>query len=84
LALCEGGGLMARHVHIRFVTPSLALVSGYGTREMLTELTGRPPVYATRSRGWVVQPHRARDLVAILEHRGGFDITVTNVPEDAA
>jgi hypothetical protein len=49
---------------------------------MLTELTGRPPVWATVSRGWVVQPHRARDLVAILEHRGGYDVTVTNVDQD--
>lgn len=69
---------MSRHVEIRFVTPSCALVNGYGTREMLTELIGRPPVWAATSRGWVVQPHRARDLVAILEHRGGFDITVTS------
>ena len=68
---------MSRHVEIRFVTPSCALVNGHGTREMLTELTGRAPVWATISRGWVVQPHLARDLVAILEHRGGYDITVT-------
>lgn len=73
---------MSRHVEIRFVTPSLALVNGYGTREMLTELMGRVPVWATKSRGWVVQPARARDLVAALEHRGGFDITVRNVSED--
>ena len=73
---------MSRHVEIRFETPTCALVSGYGTREMLTELIGRPPVWATISRGWVVQPHRARDLVAILEHRGGYSITVTGM--DAA
>jgi hypothetical protein len=72
---------MARHVEIRFVTPSLALVNGYGTREMLKEITGRVPVWATLDRGWVTQPHNARDLVAALEHRGGFDITVTNVEE---
>jgi hypothetical protein len=73
---------VSRHVDIRFINESLALVSGYGTREMLTELMGRPPVWATVSRGWVVQPHRARDLVAILEHRGGYDVTVTNVDQD--
>lgn len=73
---------MTRHVEIRFVSPSCALVSGPGTREMLTELLGgRPPVWATKSRGWVVQPHRARDLVAILEHRGGWDVTITNAEE---
>lgn len=67
-----------RGVEIRFLTPSCALVNGPGTRELITEMTGRPPVWATVSRGWVVQPHRARDLVAILEHRGGWDITLTN------
>ena len=68
---------MSRHVEIRFVSPSCALVNGYGTREMLTELTGRPPVWATVSRGWSVQPNRARDLIAALENHGGYDITVT-------
>jgi hypothetical protein len=72
---------VSRPVEIRFVSPSLALVNGHGTREMLIELTNRPPVWATRSRGWVVQPHRARDLIAILEHRG-YDVTVTNVDQD--
>ena len=73
---------MSRHVEIRFVNPSLALVNGHGTREMLAELIGRPPVWATVSKGWVVQPHRARDLCAILEHRGGYDITVTNLDQE--
>lgn len=41
-------------------------------------MTGHAPVRATRSRGWVVQPHRARDLIAILDHRGGFNVTVTS------
>jgi hypothetical protein len=72
---------MSRHVQIRFVTPSLALVNGYGSREMLTELGGRPPVWATISKGWVTTPSRARDLVAILEHRGGYDVTVSHVAE---
>jgi hypothetical protein len=79
LALRERDAVVSRHVEIRFVSPSCALVSGFGTREVLTELMGgRPPVWATVSRGWVVQPHRARDLIAILDHRGGYDITVTN------
>lgn len=73
-----------RHVEIRFVSPSCALVSGYGTREMLTELTGRAPVWATRDRAWVTQPHRARDLVAILEFRGGVDIAVSHAATASA
>ena len=67
---------MTRHVEIRFVTPSLALVNGPGTRQMRIELGGRP-LWATISRGWVTTPARARDLVAVLEYRGGFDISVT-------
>ena len=73
---------MSRHVYFRFLNASCALVNGHGTREMLTEMMGRPPVWATVSRGWVVQPRRARDLVANLEHRGGYDVTVTNVDAD--
>ena len=73
---------MSRQVYIRFIGRSCALVNGGGTRDLLTELMGRPPVWATVSRGWVVQPHRARDLVAILEHRGGYDITVTTEAGD--
>jgi hypothetical protein len=69
---------MSRHVEIRFASPSCALVSGTRVRELLTNLTGRPPVWSTISRGWVTQPHHARDLVAILEHRGGWEIRVTN------
>jgi hypothetical protein len=53
-------------------------------REALKALTGRTPVWATLDRGWVTQPHNARDLVAVLEHRGGFDVTVTNVEERAS
>ena len=75
---------MTRHVEIRFVTPSCALVTGPGMREALTDLMGSPPVWATISKGWVVQPSRARDLVAVLEYRGGFDITVTSLEPQRA
>ena len=66
---------MSRHLTVTLVNNSCALVSGHGSREMLTELRSRPPVYATLSRAWVTTPKTARDLVAIAEHRG-YDVTV--------
>lgn len=66
---------MRRHARIRFVNASTALVNGHGTREAIRDLARSAPVWATLSRGWVVQPHRARQLIALLEHRG-YDITI--------
>ena len=70
---------MSRRVlTITFETPSCALVRGYGSRELLTELRkGRPPVWATRDRAWVTQPATARDLIAVAELRG-YEIVVTS------
>lgn len=69
---------MSRRVlTITFETPSCALVSGYGSRELLTELrNGRPPVWATRARAWVTQPATAKDIIAMAEMRG-YDVVVT-------
>jgi hypothetical protein len=47
-----------------------AFVSGYGSREMLTELRGRPPVWSSLTRAWVTQPRTAKDLIAVAESRG--------------
>jgi hypothetical protein len=66
-----------RRLRIEFTAPSCALVRGYGSREMISELrNGRPPVWATRDRAWVIQPSTARDLIAVAESRG-YDITIT-------
>ena len=51
-------------------TPMAAYVKGYGTRELLTELRGRAPVWATRQRAWCVTERTARDLIAVAESRG--------------
>jgi hypothetical protein len=66
---------VSRHLTITLVTPSCAYVNGYGSRDLLTELRGRPPIWGTRSRAWVTTPTVARDLVAIAEHRG-YSVTV--------
>ena len=68
------------------ITPILASVSavgvavGLGARDLITELRRRPPVWATRARAWVVQPHTAKDLIALAEQRG-YDIVVTTETE---
>lgn len=59
-----------RRLEVEFVNASCAYVRGYGTRDLITELRGRPPVWATLSRAWVCQPTTARDVIAIAESRG--------------
>jgi hypothetical protein len=71
---------VSQHLTVTLVTPSCAYVTGFGSRDLLTELRGRPPVYATRVRAWVTTPTVARDLVAIAEHRG-YDVTVESGDE---
>lgn len=70
---------MIRRAEIEFVNPSLALVRGWGTREALTDLKGRPPVYARRERAWVAQPKTAGDLIVLLE-QDGYEVTLTGTP----
>lgn len=55
-------------------------VSGYGSRDLIVELRGRPPVYNSRTRAWCVQGSTARDIIAAAEARG-YDVVVT---EEAA
>lgn len=59
-----------------FVTPvndNLSVVAGWGSKDLIVELRGRVPAWSSRPRGWAVQPHTARDLVALAEIRG-FDV----------
>ena len=69
-----------RVIRIRFVTPSRAYVTGWGSRDLLTELRGRVPVWSSRERAWVALPSTARDAVAAAEARG-WDVVVTNAPD---
>lgn len=61
---------MKRRLVITFETPSCAYVRGHGSRDLIEELRGRAPVWATRARAWAVQPRTARDLVSLAELRG--------------
>lgn len=67
---------MAREIAVVFINGNAAAVSGYGSRQMLTELRGRPPVWSALSRGWMVQPRLARDLIAVAESRG-YEVVVS-------
>ncbi len=72
-----------RHVRIVLVNQNLAVASGWGSRDLLTELRGRAPAWSNRPRGWAIQPTTARDLVALAELRG-YDVTITSAPEGGA
>lgn len=70
-----------RRLEVEFVTPSCAYVRGYGSRELLTELRGRPPVWSSLGRAWSVQPTFARDLLAIAQARG-LETVVTEADQE--
>lgn len=65
-----------KRLEVQLVSPSCAYVSGYGARELITELKGRPPVWSSLGRAWVVQPCTARDVIAVAESRR-YLVTVT-------
>ena len=44
-----------------------SLVSGPGSRDMVEGVTGRPPTWSRYRRGWVVQEHTARRVIALAE-----------------
>ena len=47
-----------------------AFVKGYGSRELLTDLRGRPPIWSSVSRAWVTTAEVAANAVAVAESRG--------------
>lgn len=59
-----------RRLTITTVAPSCAVVGGYGSRELITDLRGRPPMWSSNPRGWVIQPSAIPDLAALAESRG--------------
>ncbi len=68
---------MSRHLHVQIVNPNCAYVSGYGARDLITELRhGRPPVWSTLGCAWVTTPRTARDLICLAEGRH-YEVTVT-------
>lgn len=59
-----------RRLEVIIESKHAAYVRGYGSRELLTELRGRPPVWATITRAWVTTERFARDVIAMAESRG--------------
>lgn len=54
----------------RSLSRSSAVVSGFGSRDVVMKVTTRSPVWSNAERGWVVQPHRLPDIIAVAESRG--------------
>lgn len=69
---------MSRRVlNVVLVNQNCAYVSGYGSRELITEIRfGRPPVWSAVGRAWVTTPDTARAVIAVAETRK-FDVIVT-------
>lgn len=53
-----------------------SLVRGYGSRDMVQAVTGRPPTYSSVRKGWSCQEDTARDVIAVAEARN-CDIVIT-------
>ncbi|MEP9380825.1 hypothetical protein [Nocardioides sp. KR10-350] len=62
--------MSGRVLYVAFVNASCAFLKGHGSRELLTDLRGRPPVWASLTRAWGCQPSTARDAVAVAQSRG--------------
>ena len=53
-----------------------SVVRGYGSRGLVIQITGHPPVWRPSRRGWSVQEKTAADVVAAAEN-AGYDIVIT-------
>ncbi|WP_323793813.1 hypothetical protein [Nocardioides sp.] len=60
-----------------------SMVSGYGSRSLVEQVTGRAPAYSTIRRGHVVQESTARDVIAAAE-ANGFEVVLTGPGLEAA
>lgn len=45
-------------------------VRGYGARELLVDVIGRPPMWSRTDRAWCAQAHRLADLEALAQRLG--------------
>ena len=52
------------------VNRNLTVIRGWFARDLYEEVTGRPPLWLSISRGWCASPRTAADLVAAAERRG--------------
>ncbi|TYL55755.1 hypothetical protein FXB39_00665 [Nocardioides sp. BGMRC 2183] len=75
--------MSTRRLTVTKVSPSCDVVSGYGSRELVTEVRGRPPMWSSRPRGWVVQPKTSADVIALAESRG-FEVVIESEVDRAS
>lgn len=68
-----------KRIQVTHVSPSCVVVGGHGSRDLVMKILVRTPVFASGNpRGWVMQPHRVPDLLAVAEARG-YDVEVFHV-----
>ncbi len=69
-----------KRLTVTFENTHCAFVAGYGARQLLTEMRGRPPIWSTLTRAWCTTEQTARDLIAIAERRGFEVVLGTKAP----
>lgn len=52
-----------------------AEISGYGSRDLIIGITGRPPLWLSRTRVWTATYRTGLDVIAAAESRG-FDVVL--------
>lgn len=62
--------MSARVLQVAHATPSCDYFRGYGSRELLTEVLGRAPLWGSRVRAWSIGPWHTPDAIALAESRG--------------
>jgi len=62
--------MSARLIRAAYVNKVCAFLNGFGSRELLEEVRGRPPLWAARHRAWVSVPATVSDALALAERRG--------------
>lgn len=62
--------MSARVVQVARISPSCDYWRGYGSRELLAEVSGRVPVWGPRVRAWHCQPSTSADAMALAESWG--------------
>lgn len=60
----------ARLLQVAHVTQSCDYWRGHGSRELLTAVTGRAPLWGSRVRAWHCQPRTSADAMALAESWG--------------
>lgn len=66
---------MRGRITVQLESRVAAVVSGYGSRELVERITGRAPVWRAARNGWACQERTARSVCALAEAEG-YDVLV--------